>query len=227
MHRHADAGHLVVTPIRRIAARTRAVTPDGPPAGSRRRSSASAGSPWRPIDRSRRSSARRRSACGGRSTRRCPSPTTSTRRSSSSRGCRGRSPARWSAARWRPPASSSRACCAIPLATPFTLGVSAGAALGAMLAITFGWSLAQARAARRSGRELRRLARRGRHRLRAGARAAPRHLDQHAAARRRDDERVLLGADPVRAVFRRLRRDLSDAALADGRPRRQRATSRS
>ena len=29
-----------------------------------------------------------------------------------------------------------------PLATPFTLGVSAGGALGAMLAITFGWSLA-------------------------------------------------------------------------------------
>ncbi|MEX2662517.1 MAG: iron ABC transporter permease [Vicinamibacterales bacterium] len=28
-----------------------------------------------------------------------------------------------------------------PLATPFTLGVSAGAALGAMMAITFGWSL--------------------------------------------------------------------------------------
>jgi iron complex transport system permease protein len=31
-----------------------------------------------------------------------------------------------------------------PLATPFTLGVSAGAALGAMLAITFDWSLAAA-----------------------------------------------------------------------------------
>ena len=29
-----------------------------------------------------------------------------------------------------------------PLATPFTLGVSAGAALGAMVAITFGWSFA-------------------------------------------------------------------------------------
>ena len=29
-----------------------------------------------------------------------------------------------------------------PLATPFTLGVSAGASLGAMLAITFGWTLA-------------------------------------------------------------------------------------
>jgi iron complex transport system permease protein len=28
-----------------------------------------------------------------------------------------------------------------PLATPFTLGVSAGAALGAMLAITFGWTI--------------------------------------------------------------------------------------
>jgi iron complex transport system permease protein len=31
-----------------------------------------------------------------------------------------------------------------PLATPFTLGVSAGSALGAMLAITFGWSFAWA-----------------------------------------------------------------------------------
>src|SRR5262245_57970634 len=31
-----------------------------------------------------------------------------------------------------------------PLATPFTLGVSAGAALGAMVAITFGWSIAWA-----------------------------------------------------------------------------------
>jgi iron complex transport system permease protein len=31
-----------------------------------------------------------------------------------------------------------------PLATPFTLGVSAGAALGAMLAITFSWSFAMA-----------------------------------------------------------------------------------
>jgi len=31
-----------------------------------------------------------------------------------------------------------------PLATPFTLGVSAGAALGAILALTFGWSIAVA-----------------------------------------------------------------------------------
>ena len=31
-----------------------------------------------------------------------------------------------------------------PLATPFTLGVSAGASLGAMLAITFGWTLSMA-----------------------------------------------------------------------------------
>ena len=108
-----------------------------------------------------------------------------------------------------------------PLATPFTLGVSAGAALGAMLAITFGWTLGgigipAVPLASFAGS----LARR-RDRLRAGARAAPRALDQHAAARRRDDERVLLGADPVRAVLRRLRRDLPDAALADGRSRRQ------
>ena len=37
----------------------------------------------------------------------------STRRSSSSRGCRERSPARWSARCSRAPASSSRGCCAI------------------------------------------------------------------------------------------------------------------
>ena len=37
-----------------------------------------------------------------------------------------------------------------PLATPFTLGVSAGAALGAMLAITFGWTLARHRPSWRS-----------------------------------------------------------------------------
>ena len=42
-------------------------------------------------------------------------------------------------------------------------------------------------------------------RLRAGARAASRPVDQRAAARRRDAERVLLGADPVRAVLRGLR----------------------
>ena len=69
------------------------------------------------------------------------SPTTSTRRSSSSRGCRGRSPARWSAhARRR--GVVFQGLLRNPLATPFTLGVSAGAALGAMLAITFGWSFA-------------------------------------------------------------------------------------
>ena len=85
----------------------------------------------------------------------------------------------------------------------------------------------QRRASGRPGRQLRRIDWRGGDRLHAVAGAARRSLDQHAAARRRDDERVLLGADPVRAVLRRLRRHLPDAALADGRPRRQRAISRS
>ena len=109
-----------------------------------------------------------------------------------------------------------------PLATPFTLGVSAGAALGAMLAITFGWSLGLAWPA--GCAPLASFA----GSLGAVAivyvlaqRAASRPLDQRAAARRRDDERVLLGADPVRPVLRRFRRDLSHPALADGRPRRQ------
>ena len=58
------------------------------------------------------------------------------------------------------------------------------------------------------------------------ARARQRGLvDQRAAARRRDAERVLLGDDPVRAVLRELRRHLPDAALADGRPRRQQLRS--
>ncbi len=73
--------------------------------------------------------------------------------------------------------------------------------------------------------QLRRIARRGRDRLCARPREARRTLHQHAAARRRDDERVFLGADPVRAVFCRLRRDLSHAAVADGGPRRQRLSA--
>ena len=112
-----------------------------------------------------------------------------------------------------------------PLATPFTLGVSSGAALGAMLAITFGWTLGSiglpavpvaSFAGSIGAVAIVYVLSRARH----GG-----HLDQHAAARRRDDERVLLGADPVRAVLRRLRRDVPDAALADGRPRRQRLSA--
>ena len=45
-----------------------------------------------------------------------------------------------------------------PLATPFTLGVSAGAALGAMLAITFSGALVGRSGRQRAGCELRRLA---------------------------------------------------------------------
>ena len=105
-----------------------------------------------------------------------------------------------------------------PLATPYTLGVSAGASLGAMVAITFGAALPVGGVA--VGEPGRRVPGR-RHRLRAGQRAASRPVDDRAAARRRDAERVLLGADSVRAVPQRLRADVPRAALADGRPRRR------
>ena len=89
-----------------------------------------------------------------------------------------------------------------PLATPFTLGVSAGAALGAMLAITFGWSFAWAGIpAAPAASFIGSLGAVGIVYALARARHR-RHVDQRAAARRRDDERVLLGADPVRPVLR-------------------------
>ena len=78
-----------------------------------------------------------------------------------------------------------------------------------------------------AGRRLRRRRRRRRDRLCARARAAPRTLDRRPAARRRDAQRVLLGAHPARAVLRRLRRRLPHAALADGRPRRQQLSAAS
>ena len=114
-----------------------------------------------------------------------------------------------------------------PLATPFTLGVSAGAALGAMLAITFPLPLAFAGLSAVPRRQLRRLARRGRHRLRAGA------------VRRRglSTSVLLLAGVTLNAFFSALilfvqyladfSADVPDGALADGRPRRRPATGRS
>ena len=109
-------------------------------------------------------------------------PTTSTRKSSSSRGCHARWPA--------PSLDRLLASAGVvfqgllrnPLATPFTLGVSAGAALGAMLAITFSWSFAWAGVSAARRRQLHRFAGRGWHRLRARPGAAPRPVDQRAAA---------------------------------------------
>ena len=90
-----------------------------------------------------------------------------------------------------------------PLATPYTLGVSAGASLGAMVAITFGaaWPVGGVATASLAGALLAVLVV-----YALAQRAASRALDDGAAARRRDAERVLLGADPVRAVPQRLRR---------------------
>ena len=90
----------------------------------------------------RRSSAARPSACAARSIRRSRSPTTSTRRSSSSRGCRACSPGALVGAALASAGVVFQALLRNPLATPFTLGVSAGASLGAMLVIILGGTLA-------------------------------------------------------------------------------------
>ncbi len=109
-----------------------------------------------------------------------------------------------------------------PLATPFTLGVSAGSALGAMLAITLRlhlsfWGVSAVTAASFAG-SLGAVGIVYAH----GPRPPQRLLDERPAARGRDAERVLLGADPVRAVRRRLGGGAAHGALADGRPRRRR-----
>ena len=80
-----------------------------------------------------------------------------------------------------------------PLATPFTLGISAGAALGAMLALTFGGALAVGRVGDRAAGQLPRAPRRRGGRLPAGGGTAPRLLDQRAAAGGRHAQLVALG----------------------------------
>src|SRR5262249_15243040 len=60
-----------------------------------------------------------------------------------------------------------------------------------------------------------------RDRLRAGAGAASRTVNDGPAAGGRDDERVLLGDDPLRPVLCQLRRHLPHAPLADGGSRRE------
>ena len=66
----------------------------------------------------------------------------STHRFSSSRGCRARLRGALVGSTLASAGVVFQGLLRNPLATPFTLGVSAGAALGAMLAITFGRSLA-------------------------------------------------------------------------------------
>ena len=112
-----------------------------------------------------------------------------------------------------------------PLATPFTLGVSAGAALGAILAISFGARCHARPAVAGAARQPRRRVRRRRDRLCAGDEARAGDVDVGAAARGRDAELVLLGADPVRPVHGGLHRGLPHAALDDGRPRRRQLRS--
>ena len=76
---------------------------------------------------------------------RCRSPTTWTRRSSSSRGCRASLAAALVGGTLAAAGVVFQALLRNALATPYTLGVSAGASLGAMLAITFGSVAGRAR----------------------------------------------------------------------------------
>ncbi len=160
-------------------------------------------------------------AAAGVRPQRSRSPTTSTRRSSSSPGCRGRWPPRSSARRSPRRASCSRRCSATRSPRRSR------------------WAC---RRARRSARCCR-LRSRSRSRFAgvstvpvasfAGALGAvaivyvlsthppPRPLDQRAAAGRRHAQRVLLGAHPLRAVPRRLLPDDAHGAVADGRPGRR------
>ena len=112
-------------------------------------------------------------------------------------------------ARSRRRASSSRACCAIRWRRRSRSASRPARRSARCSRSRSAGSLGVAGLPAVPGRQLRRLARRRRDRLCAGARAASRAVDQRAAARRRHDERVLLGADPVRAVLRGLRGDLS------------------
>ena len=168
------------------------------------------------LRRRRRWSERRTSRWRASSIARSRSPTTSTRRSSSSPGCRACSRRRWSAPRWRPPASSFRRCCATRSPRP---------------------TRSASRAARRSARCWRsRFTSTSRSpaspsmplasfagslgalgdRLRAGDGAPPRPLDDGAAARRRDDDGVLLGADRCSCSTSPTSPNLPHRALADG-----------
>ena len=108
-----------------------------------------------------------------------------------------------------------------PLATPFTLGVSASAALGAMLAIAFDLDVSLLRDAppcRSPASPARSSARPW---CISSRRASTGALDQRAAAGGRHVEHVFLCAHHVRAVPHRLRRLVSHGAMAARQSRRQ------
>ena len=134
------------------------------------------------------------------STGRFRSPTTPTRRSSSWRGCRARSPARWSAPRSPRPASCCRRCSATR--SPRRSRWASRPALRSARC----WRLPSRSPWRCSGSprcpwpawpapSVRR-----RSCTRLATASPPRPVDQRPAARRRDAQRVLLGGDPLRPV---------------------------
>ena len=142
---HERAGHLTVIPVRRamsdVASRSEHGSRDrSRPIRTRLAITLAGFGALTVADLScwRRSSAARTSAWRARSIDRFRSPTTSTRRSSSSPGCRACSSGALVGAALATAGVVFQALLRNPLATPFTLGVSAGASLGAMLVIIFG-----------------------------------------------------------------------------------------
>ena len=221
VHRHAAAGHLVVTPIggrsrapggdrARSLRRRLAVSLAGfgglavasivlaPLVGSTSISLRRAFDRVDPVRRQRRRADLLRRAAAAHARRRAGRRDRSPRPASSSRGCcaiRWRRRSRWASRPARRSARCSRSRSAGRSAASGCPPCRWPASPARSCAVAIVYALAR--------------------------RAAPRPVDQRAAARRRDDERVLLGADPVRAVLRGLRRHLPHPALADGRPRRQ------
>ena len=147
MHVHAATGHLTVVPVPTAPRREPRRLTASPSVDAAARSALFGAGGASLLGADARQHADQPGA-GVRSPR-SRGPTTSTRRSSSSRGCRACWPARWSAPTLAAAGVVLQALLRNPLATPFTLGVSAGAALGAMLAIAFGLDAGRARRRRR------------------------------------------------------------------------------
>ena len=195
---HARAGHLTVTPIAAVLRRRR------PSMTSIRRRLATTVVAFGAL-----LLATLRVGAAGRIDRHlararvrlapCHSPTTSTRRSSSSPACRACSRPRSSAVRSRSRASCSRRCFGNPLASPDTLGVSAARPSGpcsrsrSVSTFRLGVSAVPLASFAGSAGALAIV-----YTLSTARRRGP--LDHGAAPRWRHDDRVLLGARHVRAV---------------------------
>ena len=108
-----------------------------------------------------------------------------------------------------------------PLATPFTLGVSAGAALGAMLAIAFQLDVGVLGATSVPTASFAGALIGTGHRVLPGHARPRRTVDNRDSARRGDTQRVFLGRHHLRAVRDRYGRLVPDGAVAPRQSRRE------